>query len=206
MIPLVVKGREWVSGQILADVARIAGIDYGRSVLPVEELKARIDTILAAALRHSAQLPDDEAVLSTLLPDRPRSYRDLACHVFMIVEAFVAETGGDPLTEAKYLAPAPRDVRTRAEIVAFGEGVRERFAAWWQEGGHDFGRKARVYYGDQTLHDFMERTAWHSGQHTRQLALVLEKLGIAPRGKLTDADLAGLPMPRNVWDDEKRWD
>ena len=206
MIPLVVKGTEWVSGQILSDVARIAGIEYGRTVLPVEALKGRIDAILGAALRHSAQLPFDEAVLSTSLPDRPRSYRDLACHIFMIVEAFVAETGGDPLTEEKYLAPAPAGVQSPAEIVAFGERVRRRFEDWWEQGGHDFARKARVYYGEQTLHDFMERTAWHSGQHTRQLALVLEKLGIEPDGKLTAADLAGLPMPANVWDDEKRWD
>jgi glutaredoxin len=210
MIPLVVKGRDWVSGQILSDVARIAGIEYGRKMLPVEDLKVRIDTILAAALRHSAQLPDDEAVLSTMLPNRPRSFRDLACHIFMIVAAFVAETGGDPLTEEKYLAPAPDGVRRPAEIVAFGEAVRDRFEAWWAEGirtgGHDFARPAKVYYGKQTLHDFMERTAWHSGQHTRQLALVLEKLGIAPERKLTDADFAGLPMLKNVWDDEKRWD
>src|SRR5690606_30103692 len=54
MIPLVVKGREYVSGQILTDVARIAGIDYGRKLLPVEDIKARIETILAAALRYSA--------------------------------------------------------------------------------------------------------------------------------------------------------
>ena len=52
----------------------------------------------------------------------------------------------------------------------------------------------------------MERTAWHAGQHTRQLMLVLEKLGIAPDGPLTDDDFAGLPMPRNVWDNEKSWD
>ncbi len=210
MVPLVVRGRDWVSGQILSDVARIAGIEYGRKVLPVEDLKARIDTILAAALRHSAQLPDDDAVLSKMLPDRPRSYRDLACHIFMIVEAFVAETEGDPLTEDKYLAPAPDHARRPAEIVAFGEAVRDRFEAWWGQGSHggahDFARPARVYYGKQTLHDFLERTAWHSGQHTRQLALLLEKLGIEPEGKLTEADLAGLPMPQNVWDDEKRWD
>ncbi len=35
---------------------------------------------------------------------------------------------------------------------------------------------------------------------------MLEKLGVTPDGKLTDADFAGLPMPANVWDDEKRWD
>ena len=210
MIPLVVRGREWVSGQILSDVARIAGIDYGRKVLPPEQLKARIDAILAAALRYSAQLPDDDALLATMLPNRPRSYRDLACHIFMIVEAFVAETEGDPLTEGKYLAPAPENVRSPAEIVAYGQAIRDRFEAWWGQddagGAHDWQRPARVYYGRQTLHDFMERTAWHSGQHTRQLALLLEKLGVVPDGKLTDADLAGLPMPKNVWDDEKRWD
>lgn len=206
MIPLVVKGRAYVSGQILSDVARIAGIQYGRKVLPVEDLKARIDGILAAALRYSAQLPDDPAVLNTMLPNRPRSYKDLACHIFMIVEAFVAETEGDPLTEAKYLAPAPDGVETPADIVAFGEGVRARWEAWWAQGGHDFGRKADVYYGQQTLHDYMERTAWHSGQHSRQLALVLEKLGITPEGKLAEVDFAGLPMPQNVWDNEKRWD
>ncbi len=110
MIPLVVKGRDYVSGQILRDVARIAGVDYGRTVLPVEELKARIDGIMAAALRYSAQLP--QACLDTMLPNRPRSYKDLACHIFMIVEAFVAETEGDRLTEEKYLAPAPDHVKT----------------------------------------------------------------------------------------------
>ena len=204
MIPLVVKGREYASGQILTDVARLAGIDYGRKVLPVEDLKARIDTILVATLRQSAQLPPDS--LDTMLPNRPRSYRDLACHIFMIVDALVAESGGDPLTEAKYLAPAPDHVRSVADIVAFGEGVRDRFETWWRAGPHDFSRRADVYYGEQTLHDFMERTAWHSGQHARQLALVLEKLGVTPDGKLSDADFAGLPMPRNVWDDEKRWD
>ena len=204
MIPLVVKGRDYVSGQILTDVARIAGIDYGRKVLPVEDLKTRIDTILAAALRYSAQLPAHS--LDTMCPDRPRSYKDLACHIFMIVEAFVDETEGDPLVEEKYMAPAPDHVRTPADIVAYGEGVRDRFEAWWAQGGHDFGRRAQVYYGDQTLHDYMERTAWHSGQHTRQLALVLEKLGVTPARKLTEADFAGLPMPKNVWDDEKRWD
>lgn len=204
MIPLVVRGNDYASGQILTDVARIAGIEYGRTVLPVEALKARIDGIMAAALRYSAQLPQDR--LDTMLPDRPRSYKDLACHIFMIVEAFVAETGGDPLTEEKYLAPAPDHVRAPGDIVAFGEGIRQRFEDWWAAGGHDFQRKADVYYGRQTLHDYMERTAWHSGQHTRQLALVLEKLGVTPDAKLTDADFAGLPMPQNVWDDEKRWD
>ncbi|RMF04668.1 MAG: hypothetical protein D6773_06145, partial [Alphaproteobacteria bacterium] len=63
----------------------------------------------------------------------------------------------------------------------------------------------KVYYGDVTLHEVLERTGWHSGQHTRQLMLVLETLGIVPDRPLTDADFAGLPMPKEVWDNESRW-
>ena len=203
-VPIVSRGAEYVSGQILRDVAAFAGIDWGRQVLPPEDLKSRIDTILAGALRFSAQLPPDH--LDTVLPDRPRSYRDLACHIFQIVEAFVAETEGDPLTAAKYEEPAPAHVRTVPDIVQFGTHVQQRFNAWWDSGAHDFGRAAECYYGAQSLHDFMERTAWHSGQHTRQLMLVLEKLGVAPDGPLQDADFAGLPMPREIWDNDKRWD
>ena len=55
------------------------------------------------------------------------------------------------------------------------------------------------------LHEVLERTCWHSGQHARQLMLVLESRGIEPDGRLTDADFAGLPMPAEVWDNEMRF-
>ena len=57
-----------------------------------------------------------------------------------------------------------------------------------------------------TLHEVLERTGWHSGQHTRQLMLTLDKLGIAADGPLSAADFAGLPMPENVWDNERSFD
>ena len=204
-VPIVSRGRDYVSGQILRDVAAFTGVAWGRAVLPVEDLRARIDGIMAGALRFAAQLP--EAELDVQLPDRPRSYRDLACHIFQIVEAFVEEAEGDPLTAAKYEAPAPEGVVTVADVVAYARGVQSRFAEWWEETKDgDFSRAAACYYGAQTQQDFMERTAWHAGQHTRQLQLVLEKLGVTPNGPMTDQDFAGLPMPENIWDNEKRWD
>ena len=49
----------------------------------------------------------------------------------------------------------------------------------------------------------LERTCWHSGQHTRQLMLVLsDALGLSPDRPLRDEDFAGLPMPEQVWDNE----
>jgi len=47
----------------------------------------------------------------------------------------------------------------------------------------------------------MERSTWHSAQHVRQLAMVVENLGIAPDRPLTAKETAGLPLPEKVWDD-----
>ena len=50
----------------------------------------------------------------------------------------------------------------------------------------------------------LERHRWHSGQQTRQMILMLEaKLGPAPDASLADADFAGLPMTKNIWDKER---
>ena len=70
----------------------------------------------------------------------------------------------------------------------------------------DFEQDGNVYYGEVSLHEVLERTGWHSGQHTRQLMLTLEKLEIAPDKPLTDDDFEGLPMPNNVWDNEMTFD
>jgi hypothetical protein len=58
-----------------------------------------------------------------------------------------------------------------------------------------------TYYGARSMHEVLERTAWHSAQHTRQLMMLLDMLRIAPNGPLAPADLAGLPLPERVWDD-----
>jgi hypothetical protein len=63
----------------------------------------------------------------------------------------------------------PPEMNTKAKILAYGQDVLGRFRAWWGGPGQttDFSRKAHVYYGDVTLHEYLERTTWHSGQHAR---------------------------------------
>ena len=73
-------------------------------------------------------------------------------------------------------------------------------------GATDFSQPAKVYYGEVTLHEVLERTAWHSGQHTRQLMLTLKKLGIEPDRPMTGAEFSGLPLPEDVWDNETTFD
>ena len=112
---------------------------------------------------------------------------------------------GGPLKEGAYNRVPPPEMDSKAKILAYGEGVQRRLDDWWKASSAttNFQDKAKVYYGDQSKHEFFERTTWHSGQHGRQYRLLLETLGIAPDKPLPDSIWEGLPMPVKVWDDEK---
>ena len=204
-VPIIRRGDNWANGQVLRDVARLAGIPWGGTkMLSPAEMMERLDRIQSAAQRYLKQMPED--ALATQLPNRPRSYLQLVYHLFNIADAFLEhETQGLPLIEGAYnRVPTPEN-STKAYVLAYGEDVLARFRAWFAGPGQtvDWQQKAKVYYGDQTLHEYFERTTWHSGQHSRQLMMVLEMLGIEPDGRLGPEVFAGLPMPEKVWDDEQ---
>ncbi|MFQ5764748.1 MAG: DinB family protein [Rhodospirillales bacterium] len=208
LVPIVARGKDWANGAVFRDVARVAGFEWaGHALLAPAELAERIDGILAGAHRFTAQLPED--ALDTMLPDRPRSYRQLAYHIFNIAEVFLDRVEKDaPYTYESLLSVLPDGIDTKQDLLDFQAAVQARFDRWWETAGRetDFTQPGKVYYGDVTLHEVLERTGWHSGQHTRQLMLTLERLGIAPDGPLGNGAFQGLPMPTNVWDNEKAWD
>jgi len=204
-VPIIQRGDDWANGQVLRDVARVAGIAWGGAkILPVPDLVARLVEIQTTAQRLFAQIPDDQ--LGCMLPRRPRSYAQLAYHIFNIADAFLEhEVQGLPLKEGAYSRVPPPQMDSKAKILAYGGDVLARLNAWWDGPGGtaDFSRKARVYYGDVTVHDYLERTTWHSAQHVRQLVMVLGLLQIEPNSPPTATTFAGLPMPDKVWDDER---
>lgn len=203
-VPIVTRGDAWANGQILSDVAELVGItDLKIQMLPTKELKRRLDHVMEGTQRFFSQIPESQ--LATQLPNRPRSYAELAYHIFNIVDAFLEEKEGKPLVyESYYRLPAPGD--GRREILAYGAAVHKRLNDWFADPGRqcEWGAIANVYYGKQSQHQFLERTTWHSMQHARQMMWVLEeKLGIEPDRPFTPDLFAGLPMPEQVWEAEK---
>ena len=180
-VPVIRRGMDWANGQVLRDVARVAGIRWGGApILPPAELVGRLTIIQSAAQRFSAQIPD--ARLGDMLPNRPRSYASSST-----TSSTLPTRSWSTRCRACRCARAPttgcrRRARARARSLAYGQDVLARLGGWWDEAGNstDYEAKANVYYGDVTLHDFLERTTWHSGQHVRQLMMVLDKLGIQP--------------------------
>jgi hypothetical protein len=206
MVPVVTKGKGWANGQILRDVAGLVGIELGeQKMLPVPELVRRINLVLDAEQRLFGQMP--EAKMQGEVPGRPRSFANLAWHTFNVVDAWLEhEVDGTALIHGAYNRNAPKGRDSKADILAYGADVKRRLNAWWEtQGQHtDFDEPAETYYGEQSKHDFLERTTWHSGQHCRQMAMILTTfIGIAPDRPLPDSTWVGLPMPEKVWDDEK---
>lgn len=208
-IPIVSRGSDWANGAVFRDVARVAGFEWaGHTMLEPEALVEKVNMNLSATQRFLRQIPEDQ--LDTLLPGRPRTYRQLCYHVFNIPDVFLNRVEHDaPYTYEALLSVLPDGMASKADLLTYGTEVQERLNAWWQDSGctTDFSQPGKVYYGDVSLHEVLERTGWHTGQHTRQIQLVLkEKLGIDPDGPLSDADFEGLPLPSQVWDNERSFD
>lgn len=201
-MPVVARDGRFVYAQVIAEVIAFLGLDEscGPALSPAA-LAARADVVLETAARLVRQLPD--AALENVLPNRPRSWRVLAHHVFQIPVAFLEmEEKGTRLEYEVMVAPPPGDMRTGASIAEFGEAVRERFARWWvRSAGADFAQRVDTYFGGTSRHEMLERTVWHSAQHVRQLAALLESIGIAPERPLGAAEIRDLPLTDRIWDE-----
>ena len=165
------------------------------------ELAERYLHVLETAIRLTRQMPDAE--LENQLPNRPRSWRVLMHHLFQIPNAFLDMDGsGTPMRYEDLTAPPPDDMRSSADIAAFGERTRSRFGGWWDAvADEDFDRGMEVYFGTTSRHEMLERTVWHTTQHVRQLASLLEQSGVKPDAPLTPEDIRGLPLTDRVWDE-----
>ncbi len=168
-------------------------------MLSPDQLIARLDGFLDAAIRMIPQMPD--AKLATEVPNRPRSYRVLGHHIFRIAETFLEVGNGAALVYERLTVRPPEAMQSTADMVAYGADVRQRLTAWWAAKPDKSGRDpVQTYYGPQILHEYLERSTWHVGQHVRQWVMLLGMAGIAPDRPPGDADFANLPMPSQVWD------
>jgi len=200
-VPVVTKGDRYVFGQVLKDVAELVGVRApGAPALDAAQLVAKWDVVLEAAQRFVRQLPT-EHIEERAVANRDRSIRYLAFHVFRIAEAFLEVTEGAELSVELPNVPPGDNERTGAEIAQYGAGVVRRLRAWWEKTpDRTCSNKVPTYYGMQPLSDVLERSTWHSAQHARQLVAVLERFGIAADRPLTEAELAGLPLPAGLWE------
>ena len=201
-VPVVARDGRFVFAQVIGDVVEFLDLpDDTAPELSPAELAAKLDRILETAVRLTRQMPDER--LEDLLPNRPRSWRVLMHHVYQIPVAYLdMEEHGRTLTYEALTEPPPDAMRSSAAVADHGETVRARFAAWWSRtAGEDFSGRVPTYFGGTTRHEMLERTVWHTAQHVRQVASLLERAAVVPDRPPTSDDLRGLPLTDKVWDE-----
>lgn len=200
---MVALGRQYVFAQNLEDVAEFVGLQgTGHTPLPPAQLIEKWPVVLRAVQRYMRQIPTAR-IEERVIDNRDRSIRLMGHHVFRIAEAFL-ETVVDGVEYSAQLAnqaPASGTFATGNAIAVYGEGVIARLPQWWDRlADKSCEGKVKTFFGMQPVAALFERSTWHSAQHARQLAAVLDRFGIEPNGRLTKEDLAGLPLPDGLWE------
>jgi hypothetical protein len=199
-VPCIAVGVRYTFAQNLKDVAEFLGISLEREVLPPGRLVDKYLGILAAAQRMVLQIPT-EKLEERVSANRPRTIGSFAHHIFLIAEAFVLSCEGAEFSENINQAQPADGFISAAEIAGYAEKVHDRLARWWETTSDKSCEKPiHTYYGNQTAHELLERCTWHSAQHCRQLANLLECHGIRADGLLTPELLEGLPLPEGLWE------
>jgi hypothetical protein len=198
-VPVVTVGVRFVMGDRLAEVAELLAFSYTQAErLSAGELLDKLDMVLAAAARYIRQVPQEK--LHGSVPETARTIREMAYHIFRIGDGFLHGCAGETVTNEYLTAAPPASLQTGVGIADLFEPLRKRLKDWRQaEGATAMQASVSTYYGLLSQYDFLERTAWHSGQHLRQLMVMVQGLGLELEGPLTAKDLKGLPLPDAIW-------
>lgn len=199
-VPVIARGDEGVFCQDLHDVADFLDVEFKKTALTADNLITRIDLGLQAAQRFARQLSVGQ--LAGHFPGRDRPFRELVYHIFMVPTGFLEAARGGSLEIECFFRTSPEGVVSGAQLAVPGEAVRLDLLSWWQARGGALPDTVQTYYGERTGFSVLERTACHAAQHCRQLQAVVEMNDIEPDGPLGDAELGGLPLPKNIYDNE----
>ena len=228
-VPAIANAGACIPGADLDRVAEFLNLAVEhRDPLPVDDLIERLRHVLATATRLTRQIPAED--LSRKLPNRDRTVLALANHIVEIAAGYLLVENGHPF-DAKIAGAIPSRELDPGDLTTRSTSVRDRLAALRRQPECEVEtlhgttqattRVARATTrvvrattrvvrattrvaptGTSDRHRVLERCTWHAAQHTRQLAFMLERLGVEPDRPLTGSDLEGLPLPAAVWDDE----
>lgn len=198
-VPVVALGGRYTLCQSINDVIRFLDLKTKTiEPLPPAELVKRLDLVLESNARYVRQFSGKS--FREPFRNRNRTPAGLAFHVFRVAEMGI-EAAHQIELRFEGFDDLPPENWTPEDIARWGESVRDRLHAWWaSERDPTLSYEVPTYYGRRSMHEVLERTAWHSAQHTRQVMLMLESEDVAPKRPLTAQDLAGLPLPDEVWD------
>jgi glutaredoxin len=197
-VPVLIRGEEMIFTQSLEDVAKFVGKSRQINRLPPADLFQRWQYFLNTAIGLIHQIPEDR-LHDFPIEKRSRTVSNLAYHIFQVAEGVMAMTEGRTRDSREYDNAIYDHLQTKEQILAFAEGVIEAHKRWWAATDQTGQRRIQTYYGEQPLHQILERGTWHSAQHSRQLNHVLDGFDVSVENPIALSAYEGLPIPKAIW-------
>jgi glutaredoxin len=197
-VPVLTRGDEMIFTQSLEDVAKFVGKSRQVNRLPPADLFARWQYFLDTAVGLIRQIPEDK-LHGFPIEKRNRTVSNLAYHIFQVPEGVMAMVEGRTGDSRDYDNAIYDHLRTKDEILAYARGVIAAHRQWWAATDQTGQKRVATYYGEQPLHQILERGTWHSAQHTRQLNHVLDSFDVPVEKPIAAGAYDGLPMPKAIW-------
>jgi hypothetical protein len=202
-MPVVAKGKAFVFATNLTEVAKFLGVQPPRhTLLPPSKLLEKWIKILSVGQCCVRQL-STPVIRENATTARDKPVRIVAYHIFRNAQSFLecALDGARDIKALNRQRPPDDAFNTGEQIASYGAEVISGLKRQWQTLPKDlFEQRVEMEtFGTISFHHLLERCICHSAQHTRQIIDVLERKGIKPSVTLTDDELEGLPLPRQLW-------
>jgi hypothetical protein len=188
-VPAAILGDRSMSGWNPTRLAELLGMQLEEEPVAPAELVRTVRLVLDAAIRATAQVPEDRWEMTH--EHRPRPLRELVRHLFQVVEVSVDADVLGVFPAELWLKQVDVPYTTgRSRLLRYGEAVRVKFESWYSHIDEDaFTRTIDADVGPRTLNQVLERTRLHAAQHLRQVYAFLEMAGVEPHDPLTEAEM-----------------
>jgi hypothetical protein len=203
MLPVVMIDGDTLVGWNAVRLAQMLKIAFDENLASPADQVASGRRVLVATLRAVSLIPDDSL---TWITPRDAELRDLAHHIFAVVEAGVTADVLGRFHEFAFQAPGGwhplTDHTTAARIVRYGEAVMHKFDSWFAVvDAPGFERTLPTDNGPRTFSQVMQRTVSHSAHHLRQLYDCLRLLDIEAASPIAfdETTIPGVHLPRAIW-------
>ena len=199
--PVLSRGDRYAYCQSLAVVNEFLGITEELPTRLAPDIFPKWLRLLNLAIGYIETCSQEE-LLADVIKERERPVGELSYHAFQIAESFLhCMKTGEREWFVRSSGPVKMDVALdKTRLLAFARQIAAELERYWNGGKTEFKDVVSEFEGGlKSTLEFLDRSSWHSAQHIRQVASVLERDGVKLTPAWSEDFVAGLGVPKSLW-------
>jgi glutaredoxin len=200
-VPIVSRGDRFVYAQSLEVVNEFLGISEELPTRQTPFIFEKWIALLKIAVGYIEACSPEE-LHADVLKERERPVGELSFHAFQVARAFLhCVKTGDLEWFERSSGPVDMGVAmNKSSLLAYARDTLAELDGYWNKGDTKFKETPAEFEGGlKSTQEFLDRSSWHSAQHIRQLAFVLERDGVELNPPWSADMIQGLGVPAGLW-------